>query len=78
MCCTNKMVAESVEEIAFIPIELQRTMRAPIEISVHLSIETHDESGNRFTMPRYFEAHAATALYEFTAVTDDAPPISHA
>jgi hypothetical protein len=69
------MVAESVEGIAFIPVELQRTMRAAIEIGIHLAIETNDESGNYFTAPRYFEAHATTALYEFTAVTDDAPPM---
>jgi hypothetical protein len=72
------MVAKGIEKIAFIPVELQRTMRAPIEIGMHLAIETNGESRNHFTMPRYFEAYTVTALYEFTAVTDDAPPISHA
>jgi hypothetical protein len=69
------MVAKGVEEIAFIPVELQRTMRAAIEVRMHLAIETNGESGNRFTAPRYFEAHTATALYEFAAVTDDTPPM---
>jgi len=45
---------------------------------MHPAMETNGESGNHFTMPPYFEAHTATALYEFTAVTDDVPPISHA
>lgn len=72
------MVAKGVEKIAFIPVELQRTMRAAIEIGMHTAIETNGESGNYFSVPRYIEAHTVTALYEFTAVTDDAPPTSHA
>ena len=65
MCCTNKMVAKGVEKIAFIPVEFQRTVRAAIEIRMHLAMETNGESGNHFTTPQYFEAYTAPALYEF-------------
>jgi len=74
------MVAKGVEKIAFIPVEFQRTMRAAIEIRMHLAMETNDESRNHFSAPRYIETHTVTAIYEFTAVTDDTPPMrcSHA
>jgi hypothetical protein len=67
--------AKGVEKIAFIPIEFQRTMCTPVEISMHPAIETNGEGGNHFSVSRYIEAHTVTALYEFTTVTDDTPPM---
>jgi hypothetical protein len=47
----QEVFSESIEKITLVPVEFQGTVRAPIQIGMHLAVKTNGERGNHFTAP---------------------------
>ncbi len=67
----QQVLAKGVEEVAFIPVEFQRPVRAAVEIGVHGAAKTDDKGGSRLAMTTHRKANPASAIYEFAAAADD-------